>query len=307
MLIGVLKHSKYGHAEKRIKENAELRKHQVIFINPFSAVVGINPFSMILDGLSVYCDVIISRCEIRAAHSPECDAYFRLLDIYENKGVPIINSKESIIACQDKFRTHVLLQEGGIPNPRTFVGYTENQVMKIMNNSQLEYPVIVKELYGSRGEGVNKIDNKEELRKRCQKFDESHPILVQEFLDKETNKEGEVRDMRIWVYRNPETRKPKFFGAVYRNARGGNFLTNISQGGYVSPIEEYDPRVIEMSERALDLLHADVAGVDIARTKSGKYFLEEVNISFDTGPKTEEILGNIWEQVILYAESLYNL
>ncbi|MGB9181191.1 MAG: YheC/YheD family protein, partial [Pyrinomonadaceae bacterium] len=143
---------------------------------------------------------------------------------------------------------------------------------------------------------VNGFEEMENLYHRM--FSPREVLLLQELLDLEVNDEGEVRDYRIWVVRDKVTGKSKTMGGVYRNARDGNFRTNVSHGGYVTPIKNLAEEVAWLGETALDAVSGDVAGVDIARTKNGNLYVEEVNISFDTGIKTQNHIGDVWGEVL---------
>lgn len=298
--IGILRHDKIGHAEERIIENCKKRKLKYVLIDPFNVTIGIEPELVTCHGLELKLDGIISRCEISSALAPEAEAYLRLLQFYENKGIPIINSSHSIVTCQDKFRTHYTLAQKGLPTPKTFITYNYKDAKKIMDDYNLEFPIMIKDIYGSRGAGVHKMSTLKEMKEHYgTNFSPNNAFILQEFLKLERNEDGEVRDLRLWVVRDKLTENSKTVGAVYRNARNKEFRTNAFHGGYVSKIEDFEEEIARIGELALNAVNADVAGVDIAITKDYKMYLEEINISFDTGPITQEIIGvDIWEDVV---------
>lgn len=296
--IGVLRHKQFGHAEDQILLEAERRNLDVHFIDPFTITIGVQPDTIRNQGHSLICDGIISRCEISSGLAPESEAYLRLLQFYENRNIPVINSSESITRCQDKFRTHYYLSHYGIPTPRTFITYEYESVLKLLLDEELTFPIVLKKIYGSRGDGVHKINDLSELKNICDEYFALNEVLfVQEFLDLELNSEGEVKDFRVWVVRDKITGKARTLGAVYRNAVEGNFRTNVAHGGYVAPVENLPKEVAELGRLALDAVAADVAGVDIATTRDGRLYVEEVNISFDTGKKSQEYIGDVWSEV----------
>jgi len=298
--IGILRHDKIGHAEERIIENCKKRKLQYVVIDPFNVTIGIEPELVTNHGSELKLDGIISRCEISSALAPEAEAYLRLLQFYENRGVPVINSSQSIVTCQDKFRTHYTLAQKGLPTPKTFITYNYKDAKRIMNDFNLEFPVMIKDIYGSRGSGVHKMESLKEMKELYgTNFSPDSAFILQEFLELDRNEEGEVRDLRLWVVRDKLTENSKTIGAVYRNARGGEFRTNAYHSGYVSKIEDFDEEIARIGELALNAVNADVAGVDIAVTKDHKMYLEEINISFDTGPISQGIIGeDIWGDVV---------
>jgi RimK family alpha-L-glutamate ligase len=298
-IIGVLRHEENGHAEEQIIKAGEAKDAEIIMIDPFTITIGIQPDFIRNHGKILNCDGIISRCEISSCLAAECEAYLRLLQFYENRGVPIINSSQSIINCQDKFRTHFCLAQNGLPTPKTFITYEYNSGINLLAEGKLKFPFIVKKIYGSRGTGVYKVDsirNLERLYESC--FQAGEVLFYQEFLYLERNRKGEIRDYRVWVVRDKFTGKAKTLGAVHRNAQASNFLTNVVHGGYVSEIKDLSPEIAGLGEEALEAVSADVAGVDIAKTTEGKLYVEEINISFETGEKTQRFIGDIWSEVL---------
>jgi ribosomal protein S6--L-glutamate ligase len=295
--IGLLRHVANGRGEERLIETARSRGHIIELINPFQVTLGINPHSDY--------NIIISRAEINSFTAEETDAYLRVLEYYQNQGIPIINSGVSIINAQDKFRTHVLVSQRNLRTPTTFLAYNLKDVQSLIIHNQITYPCVLKNPYGGRGEDIFLVKDDERLKQTIQQnFSNLKPILVQEFISSEANNEGGQRDMRIWVCRHPITNRAQFIGGIYRNARMGTFLTNISQQGYRTPIEQYSDDIKRISESALEAIGADVAGIDLMRDRQGNIYLLEINICFDVGDDSEKIIGeNIWKYVIDLAES----
>lgn len=297
-IIGLLRHEENGHAEEQIITTGKAKDIEVINIDPFKVTIGIQPDFIRNHGKILKCDGVISRCEITSCLASECEAYLRLLQFYENRNIPIINSSQAIIKCQDKFRTHFCLAQNGIPTPKTYLTYDYDSGIKLLAEGKLNFPFIVKKIYGSRGTGVYKVDSLQSLKKLYERYFKPGEVLFyQEFLYLDRNQKGEVRDYRVWVARD-RSGKAKTLGGVYRNARAGNFLTNSTQGGYVTEIKVLPEEVARLAEDSLEAVAADVAGIDIARTTDGKLYVEEINISFDTGSKTQSLIGDVWSEVL---------
>jgi ribosomal protein S6--L-glutamate ligase len=295
--IGILRHIAQGNGETRLMETANERGHTIELINPFSVTLDLNPTSEY--------DVIISRAEINAFTSEEMDAYLRVIEYYRNQGVPVINSGEAILNAQDKFRTHALAAQRNIRTPSTFLAYGLTDVRSLITSNRMTFPCVLKNPYGGRGEGIFLARNHNQLSNAIRRnFNNLNPVLVQEFIASESNDAGGQRDMRIWVCRNPSTNRAQFIGGIYRNARHGTFLTNISQQGYRTPIEQYPEDIQRVSEEALEAIGADVAGIDLMRDRQGNIYLLEINICFDIGVGAEKLIGeNIWEYVIDLVEA----
>ena len=293
--IGIIRHAPLGNAEQRLIETARSRGHSVEIINPFEFTLELNR--------DIEYDVIITRAEINSFTSEETDAYLRIIEYFEQR-VPVINTAQAILNAQDKFRTHLLVAQNNIPTPNTFLVHSLAEVRELIANNRIQFPFVVKTPYGGRGEGVFLVENQRQLREVTSSFNEQTPILVQEFINLEVNSNGDSRDMRIWVCRNPLTNRAQFIGGIYRNAPQGQFLTNISQNGYRESIPVYDNDIQSVAEAALEAIGADVAGLDLMRDQQGNLYLLEINICFDIGRGAEDIIGaNIWDYVLDLAES----
>ena len=170
-----------------------------------------------------------------------------------------------------------------------------------MEKEKLEFPVIAKNIYGSRGDGVDKVNNIDEMINIFDKkfYEGKNAFMIQEFIPLERNEKNEVKDYRLWVVRDSLTNRAKTLGGVYRNAREGNFKTNVKENGYVTKIEKIPENVAKIGEKTLEAICADVAGVDVGISENGKPYVLEVNISFDSGPRTERFIGHdVWSYVI---------
>ncbi len=299
--VGVLRHAYMDHAEDKIQYNGQEKGLNVVILDPFEITIGANPNQVINHGSMLDCDGIISRAEISSCLAPESEAYLRILQFYECREVPVINSSRSTILCQDKFRTHFTLSSVGIPTPKTFVTYNLENAKRIMEKEKLEFPVIAKNIYGSRGDGVDKVNNIDEMINIFDKkfYEGKNAFMIQEFIPLERNEKNEVKDYRLWVVRDSLTNRAKTLGGVYRNAREGNFKTNVKENGYVTKIEKIPENVAKIGEKTLEAICADVAGVDVGISENGKPYVLEVNISFDSGPRTERFIGHdVWSYVI---------
>lgn len=305
--IGVLRHLSIEEAEqnnvdtqaeRRLIEAAKSRGHQIEFINPLK-------YEYSTSGRPDF-DVIISRAEINDPYEPVTDSYFRALDYFEAQGIPVINSAQATLNAQDRFRTLLLAKNSGIRVPLTFLVHSLEAVKKLVKENSINYPFFVKKPYGGAGSAVFKVKDEESLTKLIKdSFRKDELIFVEEKIDLETDENGNVKDMRTWVVRDAVTNRVKFIGGTYRTAASGHYLTNLYAGGRVSPLPQpFDSKVIEMSERALEAIGGDVAGIDIGRDKKGNLYLIEVNISFYTGKVFQDAIGiNIWELVMDLAEA----
>ncbi len=296
--IGILKHNRAGDPEDRIAFHARKMGWQTVQINPFELMLPIRTTKGAFREISS----VISRCEIRGAQFREYDQYLRALGYFESSNIPIINNAQSVINTQDKYRSHVLMVLNGIPTPISYLVHNKEQAFSLLEGGLIAFPLVLKDPYGSRGTAVFKIDDKEALEGAFVSHFRRISPLVQEFLHLETDTEGRVGDLRVWVVRGAKTEKPRFAGAYHRFAPDkSSILTNLStnDGGYGGPMGGHVSNLIRYSKKVLDALGADVLGVDVAKTTEGRLYVIEANITMDTTPEWREWAGvDIWKNVV---------
>ena len=109
---------------------------------------------------------------------PKCDFIIYLdKDIYlarmlEKAGYRLFNKADFIKLCDDKVLTFIACSNLGITMPKTFAGPLMYRDLDESNyeflktvEKELGYPMVVKKVYGSLGEGVYLVKTPEELRK----------------------------------------------------------------------------------------------------------------------------------------------
>jgi len=187
------------------------------------------------------------------------------LTYLESKGVFVINSKDAIALCANKYNTTVKLKIGGVPVPRTSLINNIREVDESLEKIGGQFPVILKTLRGSAGIGVSKIDSKESLIGVLQSlWKHRAQLLIQEFLDCAFDVRTIVLDGQI-------------ISVMKRNKIDGDFRSNFSLGGNVEPYNlcEEEKRIILDSAK---LCGAFFCGVD-HMVVNGKPYIIEVNVS----------------------------
>jgi len=185
------------------------------------------------------------------------DALHRL----ENTGVRIVNSPTAIERTVDKYFTLALMEEAGLPTPRTIV--TERFDEAMSGFQELGGDIIVKPIFGSEGRGMVRVSD-EDMAYRVFKALElgRYVYCLQEFVP------HGCEDIRAFVIGD------KVVAAMWR--KGKTWKTNAAQGAAVAPLDP-DDSLREMSVRAARALGAVYAGVDLLAIGAGKYTLIEVN------------------------------
>jgi RimK family alpha-L-glutamate ligase len=177
---------------------------------------------------------------------------------FEQAGVIVVNSGESIATAKDKIRTSQVLSRAGIPIPNTMMVRFPIQEKLITDN--IGYPCVIKVVTGSYGAGVYLCEKKRDYKKIVE-FVESlgskKTLLVQEYLG---DQPGE--DLRVLVIGG------KVLGAMKRSAPEGDFRANITNGGTGEnfPVTEEIAYVARETASALGLT---IAGVDLLFDKRG--------------------------------------
>ena len=185
------------------------------------------------------------------------DALHRL----ENTGVRIVNSPTAIERTVDKYFTLALMEEAGLPTPRTIV--TERFDEAMSGFQELGGDIIVKPIFGSEGRGMVRVSDEDTAYRVFKALELGRYVYcLQEFVP------HGCEDIRTFVIGD------KVVAAMLR--KGETWKTNAAQGAAVAPLEP-DDSLREMSVRAARALGAVYAGVDLLAIGNGKYTLIEVN------------------------------
>lgn len=190
----------------------------------------------------------------------------------ESISIPVFNCSEGIEICDDKRKTYMALKGGGIPTPYSLIvpmtyeniGYRNISLWDNMGvGNTIAYPLILKEAFGSFGEQVYRVDNREELCKMIQKLD-GKPLMIQENIESSYG-----QDLRLQVVGNQVI-------AAMRRYSENDFRANITAGG---KMEAYQPdeKACTLAIEACKAVKCDFAGVDLLFGKDGEYLVCEVN------------------------------
>ena len=186
----------------------------------------------------------------------------------EQLGLPVFNSAESILACDDKGLTYLQLLRHGIPMPRTIlapktfpdVGYPTTAFVDEAAQ-ELGFPLVLKECFGSFGQQVYLLRDLEALRAKVISL-QGTPLLFQSLVA-----ESFGRDIRINVVGG------RVVASLLRQSTNGDFRSNLTLGG---SMEAYTPTEDEaaLALRAAAALGLHFAGIDILLSKDGPILCE---------------------------------
>lgn len=184
------------------------------------------------------------------------------LTMLEKAGVKVFNSANAIMTCDDKMTTYIALTESGAPMLKTLPGilcYDQKEQIKekslLKIEKELEYPLIVKESYGSLGKRVYLVKNRAELLSTLE-IVKTKSHLLQEYV-----RESEGRDLRVIVIGQ------KVVGGMERISNG-DFRSNVGAGG-VGKAKNVSDEVKNIAENIAKTLDLDYCGIDFLEKEDG--------------------------------------
>ena len=185
------------------------------------------------------------------------DALHRLV----NAGVRVINSPTAIERSVDKYYTSTLLEDAGLPTPRSIVTEQFDDAMDAFH--ALGGDVVVKPIFGSLGRGMTRVSDPDVAYRVFRALELGRYIYyLQAFIP------HDQQDIRVFVIGDEAV------AAMVR--RGDSWKTNVAQGAEAIPLPLND-ELRDLSLRATRALGADYAGVDLLPLADGGYTVIELN------------------------------
>jgi len=214
------------------------------------------------------------------------------LTYLESKNVFIINNKEAIALCANKYNTTVKLRTGGVPVPRTCLINNIRELDEVLEKIGGQFPVILKTLRGSAGIGVSKIDSKESLTGVLQSlWKHRAQLLLQEFIESDYDVRTIILDGKI-------------VSVMKRNKIKGDFRSNFSLGGTVETYK-LSPKEEKVVLDSAKLSGAFFCGVD-HMVSNGQPYVIEVNASPGSKGMQKATGINVIEVLMTYVSDKTN-
>jgi ribosomal protein S6--L-glutamate ligase len=179
-----------------------------------------------------------------------------------------------------------LMNRNKIRHPRTYQAIDFIIWKKLL--TKINFPIIAKPIYGQKGQGIVKLENKKEYLKFFAKNPRGY--LVQEFLKIDG-------DIRVFVVNN------KVLGAMKRFIVPGDFRSNASLGAKTEKINP-SKEMTELALKAVKTMGYEIAGVDILKYKN-KFYVLEVNSSPQWQKFKETTSINPAKEIIRYSLKKY--
>ena len=181
---------------------------------------------------------------------------------FEMMGVFTAVESQALVRSRDKLRSLQILSRAGLGLPKTvFSNYSRDVERTIKEVGGT--PVVIKLLEGTQGLGVVLAENKKAAVSVVEAFNGLKArVIVQEFI-----KEAKGADIRAFVVDG------HVVGAMKRQAKEGEFRSNLHRGGTAEVIELTHEEEIA-AIKAANALKLGVAGVDILQSERGPLIIE---------------------------------
>ncbi|WP_319777867.1 RimK family alpha-L-glutamate ligase [Maridesulfovibrio sp.] len=240
----------------RLQETAKAAGFDISIVDPWKVEI------MVSDKQTAYVDgTEIALPDFALAGFVSNASYHNvsLLRQLESKGVLCVNKASTLTKTKDKLLTLQLLSAHGIPVPKTLLlSYPCNTDMI---EKEFGYPLVVKVIGGSKGNGVALVDSAKQLNNMVQMFEAGgiqEDVLIQEFIETSRG-----RDVRILIVDH----KP-VSAMIRSNSRKDGFKSNYSAGGQVNSFD-LTPEMEELAVRVSNVLELNIGGIDLLFTEDG--------------------------------------
>lgn len=184
-----------------------------------------------------------------------------------DKFIPTINNFEAFRVSEDKFKTNQLLRSAGVPTSEFFL-CNKNDTTKLTEMIETwSTKFVYKPVDGWGGIGMVLIEDIASFNTVLSFL--NHTDIKYFYLEKFIN--YDKTDFRIDIVDG------EFVGCYGRQAKSGDWKTNVTSGGSVI-LREPNDRVVELAKEATKALNMEIAGVDIIYDLDKEdYIVLEVN------------------------------
>ena len=291
----------YARTTKRISEESKKLGHEIFIVNILGAFIRYEEgtykiFNSDNDtgfDISSKNTIALVRGTVRVK-----DSYLDLLSQLEKIGVCMINSRETVGICADKYRTYLKLQDYGLTQPKTSLIPSVDHKESAIKNLDTKYPVVMKTLAGSKGVGVLFIESERSYDSLVQLLYSQNPdvdLLVQEYIKTD-------KDIRVIVLGG------LIISSMERLVIEGDFRSNVTQGSKVAPYNLTDLEIEQclLASKAVNGVWTAVDFIPSEDPKTKPPYILEVNHSPGTTGIEEASGKNIVKEVIQHFETSDN-
>ncbi|MDU9407288.1 MULTISPECIES: 30S ribosomal protein S6--L-glutamate ligase [Pseudomonas] len=260
MKIAVLSRNPRLYSTRRLVEAGQQRGHEMVVIDTLRAYMNIASHKpqihyrgQAMDGF----DAVIPRIGASVTfYGCAVLRQFEMMDVYP------LNESVAISRSRDKLRALQLLSRKGIGLPVTGFAHSPDDIPDLIQMVG-GAPLVIKVLEGTQGMGVVLA----ETHKAAESVIEAFLGLKQDIMVQEYIQEAGGADIRCFVVGD------KVIAAMKRQAKAGEFRSNLHRGGSASLIK-ITPEERMTAVRAAKVMGLNVAGVDILRSNHGPLVME---------------------------------
>lgn len=287
MKIAILSANPKLYSTRRLIEAGTERKHEMIVVDHTKCVLQIeqkNPIILYNGKELTGIDAVIPR--IGASVTFFGTAVVRQ---FEMQKIFTAVESQALVKSRDKLRSLQLLSRAGLGLPKTvFSNYTRDteSVVRLLGSP----PIIIKLLEGTQGLGVVMAETKKAAESVLEAFNGLEArVVLQEFIH-----EAKGADIRAFVVDG------KVVGAMKRQAKEGEFRSNLHRGGSAEVIQLSDEEE-DAAIKAARVMALGIAGVDMLQSERGPLILE---VNSSPGLEGIEVATkkNIAREIIRYVE-----
>lgn len=194
-----------------------------------------------------------------------------------------INTIAAINNCTDKIRMKQLFKEAGVQSPEFWL---------IDDNlpDDLPFPVVAKRQYRSRGAGMRKINNAEELeaflneRVRGNEYNKQNNYYLERYVNYSREYRIHVSKLGGYFYTCRKMLKEGTNDRWYRN--DSNSVWFVEDNPEFNKPDNWNDIVADC-QRALNATGMDIAGMDVIVAKDGRWKIIEINSACSFGELTK--------------------
>jgi ribosomal protein S6--L-glutamate ligase len=220
------------------------------------------------------------------------DSWLDIISTLEKHSICVVNSRQTINVCADKYRTSLRLSDYGIKQPKTVLVSDPEKSALAFDKLDTDFPIIMKTLRGSKGVGVLFVESEKSLDSIVQlinKQDEDTDLLLQEYIKNDY-------DVRVLVLGG------KVLATMKRPVIEGDFRSNVSLGSKPEKIKltELEIEASLLAAKAVNGLWTAVDFIPSKNREKDAPFIIEVNSSPGTEGIEEASGQNISKEIITF-------
>ncbi len=290
MKVAILGANPGWHAEQ-LQQALQARGHEstLLPINQMAARVALTPRLGSLSADLDAFDVVLVRFIPRGSLE---QIIFRMdaLHLLESRGMRVVNRPKAIERTVDKLYTSGLLDQAGLPTPRTVACETSDDALKAF--TALGGDVVVKPLFGAMGLGIVRVEERDVAYRVFRALELERAVY---YLQETIAHNG--CDIRAFIIGG------RVVAAMERVS--DDWRTNVARGALTRPCRLTAAQE-ELCLRAAEVVGTDYAGVDLLPAVDGRLYIIEVNsIPGWKGLQTTSPV-NIAEEMAIYLETVAN-